>query len=107
MRRGLALLIVRISPDLRFNQSVLPYQYMKIQSLAPNQTQVCLSNGTIVFVSYSTPVAAFIPGRGCVKTAHFWSRTTSKHVNAWCVSQTSTPAATEPQAFFDGLYANA
>jgi len=80
---------------------------MKIQSLAPNQTQVCLSNGTIVFVSYSTPVAAFIPGRGCVKTAHFWSRTTSKHVNAWCVSQTSTPAATEPQAFFDGLYANA
>lgn len=80
---------------------------MKIQSLAPNQTQVCLSNGTIVFVSYSTCVGCFIPGKGCFKTTQFWSNITSRHLNKWCIAQTSTPATTQPQEFFDDLIAKA
>jgi hypothetical protein len=56
---------------------------MKIKSIAANQTEITLSNGTIIFVSYETPVAAFVAGRGVLLTSNFYSRTTKKHVNAW------------------------
>lgn len=77
---------------------------MKIKSIAANQTEVHLTNGTVVFVSYQTPVAAFIPGRGIVKTSTKWSVTTSKHINKFI--QRTNPASTvseEPQEFFDTL----
>ena len=52
---------------------------MKINQVGSNQTEVSI-NGFTVLVSYSTPVAAFVPGRGavCDETKH--SRTTSRHV---------------------------
>ena len=56
---------------------------MKIKSLKANQTQITLPNGTIVFVSYKTPVAAFIVGKGIIRTSKKWSVTTTKHINAW------------------------
>lgn len=77
---------------------------MKVKSIAANQTEIELSNGTIVFVSYETPVAAFIPGRGIVKTTEKWSRTTSKHIGQFI--QRTNPASTvseEPQEFFNTL----
>lgn len=46
-------------------------------------TLVDLPNGNQVLFSYSTPVACFIPGKGYFRTAKYWSRTTSKHVNKW------------------------
>lgn len=76
---------------------------MKIQSLAANQTQIVLANGTILFVSYSTCVGCFIPGKGCFKTTQFWSNTTSRHLNKWCVAQTSTPAGQMVQSDLDAL----
>jgi|TARA_Y200000002_G_scaffold88228_1_gene70578 hypothetical protein len=36
-----------------------------------------------VFFSYRTPVAAYIFGRGFVKTEQFFSVTTSRHINKW------------------------
>ena len=77
---------------------------MKIKSIAANQTEITLANGTIVFVSYETPVAAFIPGRGIVKTSTKWSKTTSKHISQFI--QRINPASTvseEPQSFFNNL----
>ena len=42
-----------------------------------------LSDGREVCCSYGVPVAAFIPGRGYVRTAEYFSVTTSRHANAY------------------------
>ena len=55
---------------------------MNVKHLGPNKTEVGTSKATVLF-SYDTPVAAFILGRGYVRTDKFWSVTTSKHINQW------------------------
>ena len=45
--------------------------------------EVVMANGTAVFFSYMVPVAAFIPGRGYVRTSRRWSVATTMHINAW------------------------
>lgn len=72
---------------------------MKVKSLAANQTEITLNNGDMVFVSYDTPVAAFISGRGYLKSSTKHSTTTSRHVNKW----TENRAKEMPQDFFDNL----
>ncbi len=77
---------------------------MKVTTPAANQTEITLDNGDIVFVSYETPVAAFISGRGMVQTFVKWSATTTKHISAFIARH--APNATqskETQEFFDGL----
>ena len=36
-----------------------------------------------VFFSYKTPVAAYVFGKGYVRTEQYWSVTTSRHINKW------------------------
>ena len=56
---------------------------MKLNNFASNQTQINLNDGTVILFSYKTPVAAYVPGTGYIRTKQNWSRTTSKHINAW------------------------
>lgn len=56
---------------------------MKIKSLGANQTVMTLADGTEIFFSYETPVAAYLAGRGYVVTGTQYSTTTSRHVNKW------------------------
>ena len=56
---------------------------MELNNFASNQTQIRLNDGTVILFSYKTPVAAYVPGTGYVRTNYKWSRTTSKHINAW------------------------
>jgi hypothetical protein len=56
---------------------------MKVFPIGSNQTEVTLADGTVVLISYSTPVAALVPGKGWIRTAKKWSATTTKHINAW------------------------
>ena len=56
---------------------------MKLHNLAANQTQLDIGQGVEVFFSYQTPVAAFIPGQGYLRTNEKFSRTTSKHITKW------------------------
>ena len=56
---------------------------MKLTPIAANQTELSLNNGTQVFFSYKTPVAAYCPSRGYIRTAKYWSVTTSRHINKW------------------------
>jgi len=56
---------------------------MIVQQIGSNQTEVQLADGTCILFSYVTPVAALVPGKGWVRTAHKWSATTTKHINAW------------------------
>lgn len=72
---------------------------MKLKALGANQTLLDLDGGRQVFFSYNTPVAAFIPGEGYLRTSQKWSRTTSKHINAWIDGRSSE----RPQSFFDAL----
>ena len=55
---------------------------MKLTPIAANQTEVETNEGRIFF-SYKTPVAAYLPEKGYVRTSQFWSVTTSRHINKW------------------------
>ena len=48
-----------------------------------NVTEVTYENGAHILRSYSTSVAAYIPGLGFIETTTSFSRTTSKHVTQW------------------------
>ena len=77
---------------------------MNIKSIAANQTEVVLANGTTVFVSYKTPVACHVPGKGFFKTAQKWSVTTSKHITQFIARHGGSGKVEEkPQAWFDAL----
>ena len=56
---------------------------MQLKTIAANQTQLNLNNGTEIFFSYETPVAAKLPDYEYIRTATKWSVTTSRHINKW------------------------
>jgi hypothetical protein len=70
---------------------------MKLKSIASNQTELEKPNGITVLYSYSTPVAAFVPGKGGLATTKRYSKTTSKHVTQalgrWGCSRVNVPQA--------------
>jgi len=55
---------------------------MRLTPIAANQTEVETKDARIFF-SYSTPVAAYVFGRGFVRSQEFFSVTTSRHINKW------------------------
>jgi len=80
---------------------------MRLNHLKPNQSELILDSGIIQFYSYSTCVAAFIPGKGVYKTEVKHSKTTSRHVNSWLTQFSPNVTITiKPQAFFDFISAN-
>ena len=56
---------------------------MELRVVGPNQTEIELSDGSRFLFSYNTLVAAYLVGRGYVKSKRFYSKTTSSHVNSW------------------------
>ena len=74
---------------------------MKLNPIATNQTEVELASGVVVFFSYKTPVAAYIPGRGYIQTNYRWSKTTTGHINKWL--KDAGEVKTVPQSEIDGL----
>lgn len=57
---------------------------MQIKSLKANQTELHKDDGTIVFFSYETPVAACLgDGSGFVRTIDKYSSKTTRHINQW------------------------
>ncbi len=54
---------------------------MKINHVGSNQTEIELYGGRVVLYSYSTAVAAFVPGRGGLVSSTKYSATTSRHVS--------------------------
>lgn len=69
---------------------------MKLTPIAANATEIELPSGTAIFFSYQTPVAAFVPGRGVLRTDKFFSKTTTKHINGWI--KNNHPSATQQTA---------
>ena len=58
-------------------------QSMKLTPIAANQNEVEFTNGAQVFFSYKTPVAAYCPSKGYIRTANWYSSTTTRHINKW------------------------
>ena len=56
---------------------------MQLTPIAANRTQLNLNDGTEIFFSYKTPVAAKLPNYDYIRTATKWSSTTTKHINQW------------------------
>ena len=74
---------------------------MKLTPIAANQNEVSINDGTQIFFSYRTPVAAYLPEKGYVRTSKFWSVTTSRHINKYL--QGVTNVETIPQDVLDNL----
>ena len=55
---------------------------MQLTPIASNMTEVETSKARVLF-SYRTPVAAYVFGRGYVKTENWYSETTTRHINKW------------------------
>lgn len=72
---------------------------IRIEKINANATIVHTSRASVL-VSYSTPVAAYILGRGYVRTNQFHSVTTSRHINKWLAG---AEAEAVPQAELDAL----
>ena len=81
---------------------------MQLTPIASNMTEVETSEARILF-SYRTPVAAYVFGEGMVRTAKWWSVTTSRHINKWMdmdMPVTGTVAVTPEkveQTYLDNL----
>lgn len=73
---------------------------MKLNPLGPNQTILILNNGNQVFFSYSTPVAAYIPEKGFIRTSDWHSTTTTRHIHKFIGEAEATEV---PQAEIDAL----
>lgn len=73
---------------------------MNLKQLKANQTELHLDNGTVIFFSYNTPVAAQLAEGGFVRTNKKWSVTTSKHINQWLEGVNAKGVA---QEFLDSL----
>ena len=56
---------------------------MILRQLGSNQTELSLNNGDSIFFSYETPVAGFDSEDGFFKTETYYSKTTSRHINAY------------------------
>ena len=56
---------------------------MKIKQLGSNRVELVIPGRARVLFSYNTPVAAFVEGRGWIRTDRFYSKTTSKHINEY------------------------
>jgi hypothetical protein len=72
---------------------------MKIKPVGSNMTELQLDDVHVLF-SYETPVAACIFGEGFVRTAQWYSQTTTRHINKWL---DGVDAPEVPQAAIDAL----
>ena len=56
---------------------------MILRQIGSNQTELTLNNGNSIFFSYETPVAGYNDEIGFFRTATYYSKTTSRHINAY------------------------
>jgi hypothetical protein len=78
---------------------------MEIRPAGSNMTELEAEDGTTVLFSYTTPVAAFAPGVGFIRTEESFSASTTKHINKW-IKKNGSPKSTVmecPQELLEDL----
>ncbi len=79
---------------------------MKLKQLGSNKTQVTfdLHTGKMdVLFSYETPVAAWLPNRGYIRTQKKFNSTTTKHINQWLRANNAEDIEAVPQSRIEEL----
>ena len=61
---------------------------MQLKSFAVNRTLLLFDDGTEILFSYETPVAGYSNSLGFVKTDHWYSSTTTRHINRYLKDST-------------------
>jgi hypothetical protein len=69
----------------------------------PKTMTIEMRGDVTVCLSYGTPVAAFVPGQGYVKTDRRYSVTTSKHANQFCRNGGSDGRTIDHDAFIQAI----
>tara|TARA_R100001086_G_C11779523_1_gene243228 strand:+ start:92 stop:361 length:270 start_codon:yes stop_codon:yes gene_type:complete len=64
---------------------------MQLKSFATNRTLLIFDDGTEIFFSYETPVAGYSNKLGYVKTDHWYSSTTTRHINRYLNDYSDIP----------------
>ena len=78
------------------------FSKMQLTPIAANQTEIETADARIFF-SYRTPVAAYVFGRGYVKSEQWYSTTTSRHINKWMGKDIADTCDTVSETFLRGL----
>ena len=78
------------------------FSKMQLTPIAANQTEIETADARIFF-SYRTPVAAYVFGRGYVKSETWYSSTTSRHINKWMGKDIADTCDTVSETFLRGL----
>lgn len=73
---------------------------MKFNKLGSSETEITKTDGTVILISYNTPVAAQLASGGFIKTSTKHSKTTSKHINKWLEGANAQEV---DQSVLDGL----
>jgi len=76
---------------------------LSLTHLGSNQTVIRNDNGIEILFSYNTPVAAFVPEHGYIKTEKFHSKTTLRHILNFLGSRLDEYAKLVPQEYLDSL----
>lgn len=76
---------------------------MRIVEQWSNVTVIEVNDALQVLFSYKTPVAAWVAGRGILRTDRSWSVTTSKHINQWIKLFNRPTVTVVPQAEIEAL----
>ena len=77
---------------------------MILKQIGSNQTELTLNNGNSIFFSYETPVAGYTDEIGFFRTATYYSKTTSRHINAYLPDAVYAGQVTEvPEEFIVDL----
>ena len=63
---------------------------MELQPLAKNAFVVVLHSGVRLLYSYGSPAAAYVPGRGFVRSDWYISRTSNAHVSTFTADKART-----------------
>lgn len=107
-RLGIKKVLDKFGNPVKLGEDTKGGTQMKLQQVGSNQTKLVLNDGTEVFFSYETPVAALVREETLegtrwhqYKTDTYYSRTTSKHINQW--NPRGGAYGIKPQSFFDAL----
>jgi len=82
---------------------------MRVEVIGSNMAEIQVNSiavgEVLILISYSTPVACHIQGKGFFKTAVKRSQTTTRHINKWIRSHGSNLLLAEekPQEWFENI----
>lgn len=64
---------------------------MDFQRIDGNMAVIMFNDGTRIMFSYGEPAAAYLPGRGYLKSTRYLSRSTNQHVVKFTAGNMAAP----------------